>query len=205
MCEMIRADVPGLYIFHRAEEVGGLGSRHIASETPDLLAGIKCAIALDRKGFTNIITHQFSRCCSDAFALSLADQLNQGFAGDGWAADDTGVFTDTANYTDLVDECTNLSVGYFQAHTSNECLNYMFLGDLLDTLVHLDQSRLVIERSPGATDTHQVGYWGGHFDAWDNAPDLLRLCREHPDAASSMLEEFGVNANDFQNYIYTGR
>jgi hypothetical protein len=66
MLEMIGAGVPGLYVFHRGEEVGGLGSRHIAMAAPETLAGIRYAVAFDRRGTGSIITHQaFGRCCSD--------------------------------------------------------------------------------------------------------------------------------------------
>src|SRR5208283_3170088 len=92
MRHMILAGVEGLYIFHRAEEIGGLGSRHIAQETPELLDGVRFAIA-----------------------LSLAPHLPKGFS-----PDDTGLFTDTANYDHLIPECSNLSVGYHDAHSSSE-------------------------------------------------------------------------------------
>jgi len=49
-----------------------VGSKFIAKRTPALLTGIDYAIALDRKGSRDVITHQFGRCCSDAFAKSLA-------------------------------------------------------------------------------------------------------------------------------------
>ncbi|BCJ91816.1 hypothetical protein IZ6_25510 [Terrihabitans soli] len=75
MVEMIRAGVEGLYIFHREEECGGRGSRFIATRTPELLDGIKYAIAFDRYGYQSVITHQFDRCCSDEFGVSLSKAL----------------------------------------------------------------------------------------------------------------------------------
>ncbi len=102
MTRMIKANVPGLYIFHRQEEIGGHGSRAIAKlstdirkkqalldttenpeakeviqsfldTNPDPLEGIRFAIAFDRKGISSVITFQWTgRCCSDAFADSLA-------------------------------------------------------------------------------------------------------------------------------------
>ena len=122
MREMILAQVPGLYIFHRAEEVGGIGSRHIAANTPKILSNTHYAIALDRKGTNSVITFQSGgRCCSDAFANDLGKRL-----GD-YSVDSFGLFTDTANYMKLVPECTNISVGYTGEHSSSERLNVAHL------------------------------------------------------------------------------
>ncbi len=155
MTEMIKAEVPGLYIFHRGEEVGGVGSMHIANKTPELLKDIKCAIAFDRFGYDSIITHQMSRCCSDVFAKSLADTigLNQ-------KCDDGGTFTDTANYVDLIGECTNISVGYFGQHGKKERQDVDFLTSLLSSLLRFTPDNLVYERKPGEIDPTdwQFGY-----------------------------------------------
>ncbi len=52
MLHMIRAGVEGTYVFHRSEEIGGLGSSYIANECPDRLDGMFAAIAFDRAGST---------------------------------------------------------------------------------------------------------------------------------------------------------
>lgn len=153
MTEMVRAKKPGLYIFHRAEECGGLGSDYIATHTPNLLDGIDSAIALDRRGFGDVITFQMSRCASDKFAESLAAGLDMNFA-----PDDTGTFTDTANYTHLIGECTNLSVGYKSQHSHNESLDIGFLCALREKLIALDTSTLVFSREAGAEDWGGFGY-----------------------------------------------
>ena len=147
MMEMIRAGKPGLYLFHRGEEAGGVGSSYIANTTPELLNGIKCVIALDRKGTRDVITHQGSRCCSDAFGESLAKALNGKFT-----LSDRGTFTDSANYTGVVGECTNLSVGYEAQHSFMETQDFKFLTNLRLKLISLDYSELVFERQPGDVD-----------------------------------------------------
>lgn len=169
MTEMIRAKVPGLYVFHRGEEVGGRGSMYAARHETARLDGIKYAIALDRKGYGDVITHQFnSRCCSNAFAKSLAKIL-----GGSFAPDDTGMFTDTANYTDVIGECTNLSVGYFDNHGPTERLNLPFVAHLRKTLIEADFSSLVFEREPGEVDENDwygesYGNYGGNYGGkWD--------------------------------------
>jgi len=45
--------------------------------------------------------------------------------------DDGGVYTDSAEFVDIIEECTNLSVGYFSEHTTSEKQDIDFL-ELLD-------------------------------------------------------------------------
>ena len=104
-------------------------------------------IALDRKGTRDVITHQGSRCCSDAFGESLAKALNGKFT-----LSDRGTFTDSANYTGVVGECTNLSVGYEAQHSFMETQDFKFLTNLRLKLISLDYSELVFERQPGDVD-----------------------------------------------------
>ncbi|MGH8613353.1 MAG: hypothetical protein ACREYF_15400 [Gammaproteobacteria bacterium] len=161
MVQMVKANAPGLYIFHRDEEIGGLGSDWIQKHDPKRLDGIKFAIGLDRRGTESIITHQGVRTCSDAFARSLASELNDTRQGSGsWRLDNGGTFTDTANYTDLVGECTNLSVGYCREHTAEESLNIAHLLDLLQSLILLDQSALMASRKPGEPDDDDLTGFG---------------------------------------------
>jgi hypothetical protein len=166
MLEMIKHKVPGLYIFHRGEECGGIGSKWIAENGKIILDGIKFAIAFDRKDTKSIITYQRStRCCSDEFANSLAEQL-----GMEHKCDDTGMWTDTAAYVDLIAECTNVSSGYFNAHSKDEYVNVDYLFKLRDALCKIDVSKLVEKRKPGENtykyQNHQrfYGYneWGGN-------------------------------------------
>ena len=157
--EMIAAGKPGFYVFHRGEECGGLGSDFIATHRPDALKGIRAAIALDRKGVDSVITHQGGRTASDTFAESLAATLGGTFRPDA-----TGLFTDTANYTDLIGECSNLSVGYAGAHSPRESLDVAFLVSLRAALLILNPADLVCARAPGEVDS---------FD-WRDDPNVYR-------------------------------
>ena len=145
MLQLIKAKVAGLYIFHRGEEVGGLGSKWIRDNTPELLNDIDYCVAFDRKGYNNVITHQrSSRCCSDDFAAALSDELGEfKFSGD-----PTGTFTDSATYTELVAECTNLSVGYFKQHSQSEYQDLSFLMALTEKLITIDWETLPVTRNP---------------------------------------------------------
>lgn len=170
MIELIKAKREGLYIFHREEEIGRKGSQYIAKENAKALKGIKFAIALDRKENTSIITHQMGkRCCSEEFSASLATEL-----GMGYNSDPTGSYTDTASYVDLIGECTNLSVGYVNAHSKMERLDLAHILKLRDALLKLDVSKLVENRKAGETEWRTYMYSGGNssthrgaYSEWD--------------------------------------
>lgn len=204
MINMIRRNVPGLYIFHDSEEVGGLGSDYIAKHTPELLDNIQFAIAFDRRGTSSVITHQGSRCASDAFGSALAAQLGKPFT-----LDTGGTFTDTANYTHIVPECTNISVGYYNAHTSNEYLDVSFAAHLLERLCQLDIAALPVMRDPAkdnefASLTDGFGYQRSSYQRSDYhrfAPTLGDLVWDNPEVATLMLEELGITVDDFNKCL----
>ncbi len=188
MLEMIAASIPGLYVFHRDEESGGRGSRFIATKTPHMLDGIRHAIAFDRKGESSVITHQSGgRCCSDTFANALANAL-----GEGWKGDDGGTFTDTANYVDLVPECTNVSVGYRAQHTGNETQSMPFALALRDTLISRDWSDLPCERDPVAT-------YDAPFTFADDE-ELRDAIWAEPSAVADFLLDQGFTMDDLRPY-----
>lgn len=154
MVEMIKAKRPGLYIFHRDEESGGHGSKYIAKH-PTLLQGIDAAIAFDRRGTDSVITFQRrERCCSESFAESLIAAL-----GLPYKPDNGGSFTDTANYTDIIAECSNLSAGYYSEHTELESLDLFHALRLRDALLNLNTNTLTIERVPGSLEEHPDDAW----------------------------------------------
>lgn len=153
MREMIRAQVPGLYVFHRDEETGCHGSKWIVKNNPKLVEGIKFAVALDRRDKADVITFQSgNRCCSDEFATSLAYQL-----GMDYKPCPNGSFTDTAQYTGLIGECTNISVGYTGAHSSREELDGQFLIALRDKLLSINVEALVSKRVAGTVEKQTYG------------------------------------------------
>lgn len=160
MRQMILAKVPGVYIFHRAEEIGGKGSRLIAKSHDERLVGIDFAIAFDRMGYNSVITHQsYGRCCSQKFVDSIAPMLPGKYE-----ADSGGTFTDTASYMDQISECTNLSVGYNGQHTSSETQNLYHVAGLAAALLKFDESKLVADRDPHVYDPADDGYGGRWTD-----------------------------------------
>lgn len=164
MLQMLEEGKPGLYVFHVGEEVGGKGSRYIVKETPELVNGIDFCIAFDRKDVDSIITFQGGdRCCSDAFGNSLGIALGR-VDGMKLKLDTTGSFTDSAVYTDLVAECTNVSVGYYSQHGPRETLDVRHMIKLRDALMQLDpEADLVIERKAGERESKWKSYgYGGN-------------------------------------------
>ena len=202
MREMILAGKPGGYVFHRGEECGGLGSAYIRDHEPDLLKPYCAAIALDRAGYTSVITSQFEgETASIAFANSLSKALAE--AGmEGYKPDPTGIFTDTANYMYIIPECSNLSVGYAKAHTPDETLDTRFVMRLRDALLSLDLSRLNILRDPMesfyAIPTDPI------ISGWDRE-ELIDQIRRNPHAAAQVLQDYGLEDSFLDAIYYKGQ
>lgn len=232
MLDLIKAGKPGHYVFHRDEEVGGLGSLWISKNDYVLPKGLKAAIAMDRNGPRDIITHQgCQRTASDDFAESLAKMLPLGMQ-----PDDSGVFTDTANYVDLIGECTNLACGYERNHGPNETLDTNHLRRLRDSLLALDYDKLVFSRVAG---TYEYASWGGGSysggastymdgttdDRWSDYERYLRssdngddapftdeplanmtsyadMVEEAPDVAARLLDECGITRDEFRAHVF---
>lgn len=192
MLMMIKAKVPGLYIFHVGEECGGVGSKSLAKTHKSVFEGIDRVIAFDRAKYTSVITKQTcSKCCSDKFGNALAAALNKNMPTHSQFKLDTGgSFTDSANYTDIVPECTNLSVGYFDQHTKNECFDYIWLESIfLPALLKVDWSKLPTDRKPGddgwsrTYDRNTNSYINSAYDTkylsahtvWNRVPPFTRV------------------------------
>jgi hypothetical protein len=182
---MIEHNVPGYYLFPIGEEVGCIGSGKLSHKlskeskeetitlsnnkeikvklpTNKKLNKIRKVIAFDRMGYSSVITHQLDqRCCSDTFGKSLSNELNKfGFEFD---LDDSGVYSDSAEFADIYPECTNLSVGYFAQHTKNEIQDIKFLEELAKACVKVNWSDLPIERDPKSVEylDNYYNFFGG--------------------------------------------
>lgn len=171
MLNMIEAGVPGVYMFHRGEECGGIGSKFVTDNFPDDFKGLTAAIAFDRKSDCSVITHQsLGRCCSDEFATALAKLLNDNGCGK-LEPDDGGVYTDTAEYTDLIGECTNVSCGYMNEHRGAEDLDVEYAIRLKNACVAAFKTDpgLPQTRKPGEVDpADSWGNWSG-YGSWSRS------------------------------------
>jgi hypothetical protein len=174
LMHMIHAAVPGYYIFTQGEECGGIGSKHIAKEYPLLLGQFDRAIAFDRKGTDSVISHQgYGRCCSDAFADALSDALNSTDETLMYSPDNTGVYTDTAEFTSIIPECTNVSCGYMYEHSDREQLDMIHFDLLAEAVLVIDWDGLVTERDPTVPDPEDT-FVGTSW--WANYKDSVKTC-----------------------------
>lgn len=167
MTEMIKSEVSGLYMFHRGEEVGCKGSEWLLKNNPKALDGIKAVVALDRKDNDSVITFQRGqRCCSNDFGKSMAEELNSVMWGEfhmDYKLDDTGMYTDSATYTDIVGECTNLSVGYKGQHGKSETLDLHHIAYLREALLRVDLSKLRYSRVAGTKESKYQNWQQGGY------------------------------------------
>lgn len=213
MRKMILAGVKGTYVFHAGEECGGIGSSWLAKNHPEWLKGFDRAIAFDRKDTGHVITHQgFEQCCSNLFAGALADALNS--AGPlGYAPNDSGIYTDTREYTHLIPECTNLSVGYYDEHKNSEMLDVGHLVALSDACLKVDWEALPTARVPvpkrmsfGGHSSFRRNAFGnyGHFSQGVdelNWMSLEELVESYPDITAALLCNVLNDANTAREWL----
>jgi hypothetical protein len=167
MLYMIENKVPGLYYFFIGEEVGCVGSRKVAANhQTEKLPYINKVISFDRRGTDSVITFQGgSRCASEEFAQSLSKELNIQKSGFNYKPDPTGIYTDSAQFVKIYPECTNISVGYYNEHTTSERQDITHLIDLAEACIKVDWNSLPVKRDTTkdewSYETHGgYGRWG---------------------------------------------
>lgn len=186
MLYMIENKIPGLYYFFLGEEVGCLGSRDVAGKhKEEKLPHINKVISFDRRGTDSVITYQSSsRCCSDKFADALCEQFNMVENSFKYKKDPTGVYTDSAVFTKVYAECTNISVGYYSEHTTSERQDIHHLKLLADACLKVDWASLPVERDPEKTEYRSYGY-GGYGYGWHDDYDYGYSSRSRSNSRSS--------------------
>lgn len=178
--QMIEAGCPGVYVIHEDEEIGCVGSGCIVDDYKRLtdeqkeehwISKVDIAMSFDRYGETSIITYQSSsRTASDSFASALSEMTEEFFRDRGYLslqADNGGSYTDSNEYCDVISECTNISVGYYNQHSDKEKQNVDYLLMLRDCLIHFaddmnDPKKLPASRNPLETDYLYSGYGIGY-------------------------------------------
>ena len=195
---MIKHKIPGLYYFFVGEEVGCFGSGQVSSyEANEIKGNYDRIISFDRKGTDSIITFQSSyRTCSEDFSKALAKELNvtKGFK---YKSDNTGSYTDAAEFTSLIPECTNLSVGYYAQHTNSERQDLKHLAKLADALLTVNWESLPAVRDITKKESkynynqsyNRGSYQGGYINSRNHA------VQNRPNGCRSDNGYFG---NDFQ-------
>jgi hypothetical protein len=165
---MIEKKIPGLYCFFIGEEVGCIGSGKAALD--DRFLKYDRMISFDRRGTDSVITFQSSRrCCSNEFAEDLSKRLNKYNLT--MKPDDTGVYTDSAEFTDVISECTNISVGYYSEHTVRERQDLDHLHKLCIAVTNIDWESLPTKRDPKTIDYKSYSYnsygYGSSYKEYD--------------------------------------
>ena len=129
--------------------------------------------------------------------------------------DDGGSYTDSNEYASVVSECTNVSVGYYRQHSSNETQDLRYANELSERLIKADWSRLVFVRDHTAEPEclwgvdwsrgwgDLTGYGSSYRSAYDYYDDdagfaenveLLRIedvLTENPQAVAKLLHSYG--------------
>jgi len=166
LMHLLHAGVDAYYIFTQGEECGGIGATWLAKHERELLSEFDRAVAFDRRGIDSVITHQGrGRCCSDVFADALSDALNADLTLM-YLPDNSGVYTDTAEFIDIIPECTNLSVGYYSEHSDKECLDIIHFQALADRVAKIDWDTLPTDRDPTEVDAWGMRDWGVAGQEW---------------------------------------
>ncbi len=184
MLYMIEKGIPGLYYFFLGEEVGCVGSKKLSQKhKTEKLPYINKVVSFDRRGTDSIISFQASqRCCSDTFAIALAQSLNKVESSFKYEKDPTGIYTDSAQFVSIYPECTNISVGYYSEHTFSERQDIQHLIKLAEAVTKVDWNSLPVERDPSKVEYDEWGGWGSYgrgsryntgsrystYDDWDD-------------------------------------
>ena len=168
LMHMMSSEVRAYYLFTVGEECGGIGAKFVAKNNAALLSQFDRAVAFDRRGTSDVITHQgYGRCASDDFAEALSDRLNA--CGMLYMPCDGGVYTDTAEFTDVIPECTNISVGYAREHSTDEAQDILHYRALADAVISFSWDDLPVTRDPKVDDTDDIfsankWYYAGKHD-----------------------------------------
>lgn len=158
---LMKHNIPGTYYFFIGEEVGCVGSG-LAAKYGEFEGKYDRILSFDRRDTNSIITHQsWSRSCSDDFADALCSELNKSEFGLKYIKDDGGVYTDSAEFVELIPECTNVSVGYYSEHTKSEKQNIKHLIALCNACLKVDWENLPTKRDPKAKETKSYKSYTG--------------------------------------------
>lgn len=204
LMELLHADVCAYYVFTQGEEVGGIGAKHLVTADAALLGDFDRAIAFDRRGIDSVITHQgWGRCCSDVFASALSDVLS----ADGvlmYLGDDTGVYTDTAEFVDIIPECTNISVGYMNEHSAREELDIVHFEALAHAVTSIKWDELPVSRDPHVPDPDDK--WGKYAYSWKyetnwDMPKATSVSKKSKGKAKSKEDSYWAQFTDEDEYM----
>jgi hypothetical protein len=122
--------------------------------------------------------------------MSLADALDMNMKPDRF-----GTYTDSLEYADVVPECTNISVGYYDQHTSKESQDLYHAQILLERLIEARWDTLAIFRDPD----HLEYTTGSETDdeltpsEKEEIDGLERMLIDRPGMVAKLLFEYGFH------------
>jgi hypothetical protein len=122
---------------------------------------------------------------NEADALNVDERLM-------YMPDDTGVYTDTAEFTDIIPECTNISVGYDFEHSDREELDVFHFDLLAKRCALIDWDGLPSERDPTVPDLkdiHDTGWSKGWWTQYDKGADKYDYADMVADSFHEAIEE----------------
>lgn len=212
ICALACSGVPGLFLWTQGEETGGHGMRYAIKHNLEQFAGVRCAIAVDRRGQKDICGYQAGdNHASKEFVSALARQLSMGHE---WA---DGVFTDNSMLLGRIPEIVNISAGYEAEHTPNESLDLNYLENLYLAMLKVDFNSLPIV---GPTPIERKAWWdrweGPTYGAWadsdtigpdqiaDTLADRLFIAigsPEHDEIVSAIWQVYDMGHDDGKHYM----
>ncbi len=198
---MIDSKVPGTYVFHRKEEIGGIGSTFIKNTRSNWLRTFSRAIAFDRKGKTDVIIKQgVGQIASNEFGEALANALNTG-TGFTFNTANKGSFTDVANYYEYINECVNISVGYERQHSAYEILDICFINKLIARLININWEGLPTKRKAEKIIRPKPDFPIFIDDELLTVADIAYLVRHQPKAAIRLIQNMEPSVLEYRQVI----
>ena len=201
MIWMMKHNIPGTYYFFIGDEVGCIGSG-LAAKYGEFKGIYDRIISFDRRGTNSIITHQsWARCCSDAFADAFCAELNKSDYKLNYIKDDGGVYTDSAEFVDLIPECTNVSVGYYSEHTKSENQDMRHLVNLASACLLVDWENLPTKRDTSVYEGKSFKTYStaSYPSDWDNYGTNYGSKTKRTDSGSSWSRT-GTKSRDVTYY-----
>lgn len=200
LLNMIEHSVPGTYYFFAGEEPtakgGGLyGSKNALKANPEYFKRFKRAVCFDRKHEGSIVIRQMARfCCSNEFVAALQKQ----FAVQGlkYSPDQTGIYTDTAVFVDVIPEVTNLSAGVYKEHSTSEYVDMNYIEKVANVAIKIDWENLPTVRIP-KKESSREGNTIKRFNIFKNVKSDRKLF----DTVSGYLDNAGflcLNYDEFE-------
>lgn len=153
------------------EEIGCKGSGHVAKVYPHLFKGHSFMIQLDRAGSTDLVYY-------DMETQEFQQYLEEAYPGYSYA---NGSYTDIVELVPAFDIAgVNISIGYYNQHTSSESLNIV---EFIQT-VYLTLQLLRRKTIPAFKPDENYGYYGG-YGHWYNRDYIYSL-----DKGSGRVDEY---------------